>query len=83
MNTDSHTLQEVRSAVLNETISFLIGCKSGASPERLAAIVDNIKAKEVELFKATGSRLSPEIWQFLQKRLDRSNSNSPDLPLEL
>lgn len=80
MNTESQSLQEIRSAILNDTITFLIGCKSGASTERLAAIVDGIKAKELELFKATGARLSPEIWQFLQKRLDRSNISSSELP---
>jgi hypothetical protein len=74
MNTDSHSLQQIRSAILRDTIKFLIACKTRATQKQLATIIARIQEKESELFKSTGARLSPEIWQFLFERLAKANA---------
>lgn len=79
MNTDSSATQEIRSAILRDTIRFLIASKSGNSPKQLATMLASMQEKESELFKATGTRLSPEIWQFLLRRLEKTNT-PPDFP---
>ena len=81
MNTEPSTQVALRSAIIEDTIRFLIGLKSGASTEQLTALLVEIKEKELQLLKENGSMLSPVMWQTLHNRLAKRNDQIIDTTL--
>jgi hypothetical protein len=78
MNTETSSQLALRSAIIEDTIRFLVGLKSGASTEQLTALLAEIKEKELQLFKENGSMLSPVMWQTLHNRLAKRNNDIID-----
>ena len=78
MNTETPSQAALRSAIIEDSIRFLIGLKSGASTEQLTAILAQIKEKELQLLRENGSMLSPVMWQTLHNRLANRNNEIID-----
>jgi hypothetical protein len=69
MTTESSAITGLRAAIIGETKRFLVGLDTGLSDEQLTSILSDIRDKELQLIKAEGSMLDPEIWELLQSRL--------------
>ena len=78
MNTETSTQVALRSAIIEDTVRFLIGLKSGATTDQLTALLAQIKEKEMQLLKENGSMLSPVMWQTLHNRLTNRNNDIID-----
>ena len=70
-------MRGLRAAIIGETKRFLVGLDTGLSDEMLTSILLDIKEKELQLIKAEGTMLDPEIWELLQKRL--ANRRNKDI----
>ena len=77
MTTESSAISALRAAIIGETKRFLVGLETGLSDEMLTSILLDIKEKELQLIKAEGTMLDPEIWELLQKRL--ANRRNKDI----
>lgn len=79
MTTENSAIRGLRAAIIGETKRFLVGLETGLSDEQLASILSDIKDKELQLIKAEGEMLDPEIWELLQSRLlNRRNKDIID-----
>jgi hypothetical protein len=79
MSTEGSATRGLRAAIIGETKRFLIGLETGLSDELLTSILSDIKDKELQLIKAEGEMLDPEIWELLQSRfVNRRNKDIID-----
>jgi hypothetical protein len=79
MTTENTAVRGLRAAIIGETKRFLVGLETGLSDELLTSILSDIKDKELQLIKAEGEMLDPEIWELLQSRLvNRRNKDIID-----
>lgn len=69
MASERSAIKGLRAAIIGETKRFLVGLETGLSDEQLTSILSCIKDKELQLIKAEGEMLDPEIWELLQSRL--------------
>lgn len=69
MDGQSPTLKELRADILFDFKRFLAGLDAGATQEQLAAILAQIREKELQLLRDDGSMLAPEMWKLLHGRL--------------
>jgi hypothetical protein len=78
MNIDKETLQKKKTTILTDAMAFLRGLRSGEPEERLAEILDRIRANETALLHEQGTMLDPKLWKFLHERLNRRNNEGVD-----
>jgi len=70
MDPENSTSSNLQAAILADSKFFLASLASGASEEQLIVILDRIKDRELRLMAEYGLKLSPEIWNILQSRLN-------------
>lgn len=75
MNSEKPPRRNLKEAILADSQLFLTGLHSGASEELLNAILQRIREGERQLMEESGLRLSPDVWNILQKRLAHRRIN--------
>ncbi len=63
------TQNNLRAQILLNTKDFLQSLDADAAVEELTAILSRIKEKEMELIKAEGAMIAPDLWRLLHRKL--------------
>jgi len=63
------TQNSLRAQILADTKEFLQCLEADGAVEELTAILGRIKEKEMQLIKAEGTMIAPDLWRLLHRRL--------------